>query len=211
MIPRLAPKMDNRLLAILRKAKGGPLNERQACLDSAGIVARLPAVIQSWKTHPGRGRKANEIRVLAELAADTYWKHTGKGPGRAIGYDGRRCGQYPAFVCALADAASISFEDRALHSACREVQRRLNAATKLPRLSNPENIAAVGAERARQRAALLDTYVVGEDELGFAILGGYEPAPDYAAFNAADIFKRFARKGRAQRSSPQPKRQPRSR
>jgi len=189
MIPRLSPEADARLLAILRSAASGPFDKRQACLDCAGVVARLPAAIEHWKSRPGRGRhdRVSAVRVLAYLAADTYWKHTGRGPGYAENETGWEGGRFPAFVGALADSANVAYDKHSLVGHCRETRKALSIAAGVTKHTPSET-------RAAQRAELLDTHVAFVDEDGNAVMGGYEPAPDDAAFDAADTFKHFTRR-----------------
>ncbi len=229
MIRRLPRATEQRLLTILTKAATGPFNERQACLDFAGIVSSVPAVVASYKARPGRGRKADTIRVLAEFAADIYWKHTGKGPGRSEYVyrskrrDPRRYGQggnYPAFIATLASAIGIPCNGRSLSNACREVQRALNSRATLPRLRRLTseddcygNLRAgrddvLMAKRETARAALLVAHVVGQDEAGFDVFGGYEPARD--PVDAAEAFNHLTKSQDDQLSEPQPKHQLRS-
>jgi hypothetical protein len=198
---RLPPGSEDKLVAILRKAAGRRVNARQACFDFAGIVSRLPAAVDS-EAHPvGRGRPRAAIRVLAELAADTYFFHTGKGPGHAENETGWRGGCYPAFVAELATAEGIDFDRRRLTGICREVRRSLSKRAGLSKRMGAE-------ERAKARGELLVEHVAGEDEIGFAIFSGYEPARD-PDFDAAKIFKTLGSR-RERRSAPQAKRPLRS-
>lgn len=186
---RLPPHREEALLSVLRRAAGRPFDERQACFDFAGIFALLAA----HKAQPGRGRKPSPMRVLAEIAAEPYHAHTGKGPGRAIGHNGHLCGHFPAFLRALADVAEISIDDRVLWNACREVQRSLNGRADLPCLrGDPSDMRrAYGGERKHAREQMLGPHPIGRDGDGVRIIEGYQPARD-PELNGASVFREFA-------------------
>ena len=187
MTRRLPHDQEERLVAILRRAAGKPFNEQQARLDFAGILARLPRQVEDAKRRKGRGRKQSAISVLAEIAADTYFAHTGKGPGNAANNDHQwKGGRYPAFVIALADVARIEYDRTKVPEICREVRRQLSKRAKLPPpLSNDPRIS--GDARATSRGKLLEPHSEETDEDGFPIVKGYEPARD-PELNPAAVF-----------------------
>jgi hypothetical protein len=110
-------------------------------------------------------------------------------------------GLYPLFVQTLANAAGIEFDPKTLPSTCREVQRELNETAALPRLNKivdadsydpkrgtteEERWTAALPARKTSRLGLLKTRVIGfedamgdeaEADEGWAVIGGYEPAP----------------------------------
>jgi hypothetical protein len=180
----LASSTRHELLAILRSARtdGARVDGPQAARDCAAIIDRLPQAIAASTGKSGRGRKQTAISVLAALAADTYFHHTGKGPGSTVNESGKLGGHYPKFVGALAKSADIPHDPLALPRLCNEVRKALSASVGLGRSRGLSDYAL----REAARAGALKSHVIGYENLdgistddhsdGFPVFGGYEPA-----------------------------------
>jgi hypothetical protein len=192
---RLPRNTENELLKVLRLYRT-PFDEEQARLDFAGILARFPAyrALEAER----KGNHKTDARILAELAADTFYHHTGRQPGRTEKKH-TKAGHFPKFVATLARAGGITVNRDKLPDISREVQRDLNAKARLPRLPpvnyaddeyDPEARQAMLPERASARARLLREHIVGYEDAdgnplpegatdleGFdPVFGGYEAA-----------------------------------
>ncbi len=180
---RLPLATEESLLSVLHRA-GREMDVRQARSDLAGIASRMPMLVLLETRRSGRGRRRSAIRILADIAAEIYFAHTGEVPGHAQYNSGRLGGQFPRFVTMLADALCIQFDRAKVPYICKEVREELSRKAKLPvqrdRVSGDES-------RIIARGRQLVAHVSGWDDDGEPIIDGYQPAPDLD-LSVEDIF-----------------------